>query len=75
MAKRKNIDEMLQNKGDAITSAEEEIGAVGTVEDESSSSATREDRIRDLAYAKAESRGFQPGGETDDWLAAEREIG
>jgi hypothetical protein len=30
-------------------------------------------KIAELAYYKAESRGFQPGYELDDWLEAERE--
>jgi hypothetical protein len=34
----------------------------------------REERIRVAAYFKAERRGFEPGHELDDWLAAEREI-
>ncbi len=29
-------------------------------------------RIAELAYFKAEERGFEPGHELDDWLAAER---
>ena len=31
-------------------------------------------RIAEAAYYRAESRGFEPGGETEDWLAAEAEI-
>jgi hypothetical protein len=34
----------------------------------------REQRIAELAYRHAEQRGFAPGGELDDWLAAEREV-
>ena len=30
--------------------------------------------IAEAAYYRAEQRGFQPGFETDDWLAAEAEI-
>ena len=30
--------------------------------------------IAEAAYYRSESRGFQPGGETQDWLAAEAEI-
>lgn len=30
--------------------------------------------IAERAYLIAEKRGFQPGGENDDWLAAELEI-
>ena len=33
-----------------------------------------EDEIRRLAYLFSERRGFEPGHETEDWLAAEREI-
>jgi Protein of unknown function (DUF2934) len=32
------------------------------------------DRIAKRAYEIAERRGFSPGHELDDWLAAEREI-
>jgi hypothetical protein len=34
----------------------------------------RLDMIRDAAYFRAQARGFAPGGETEDWLAAEQEI-
>jgi len=33
----------------------------------------RYERIAEAAYRRAERRGFAPGGELDDWLAAERE--
>ncbi|MFZ2170691.1 MAG: DUF2934 domain-containing protein [Methylococcaceae bacterium] len=33
----------------------------------------REAKIAELAYNKAESRGFEPGHELEDWLEAERE--
>jgi hypothetical protein len=33
-----------------------------------------EDEIRRIAYLFAERRGFIPGHEADDWLAAEREV-
>lgn len=36
--------------------------------------AERYQRICDLAYRRAEQRGFAPGGEIDDWLDAEREV-
>ncbi len=35
---------------------------------------SRLQRIEQAAYRRAESRGFAPGHEMDDWLAAEREI-
>lgn len=33
-----------------------------------------DDEIRQLAYLRSERRGFAPGHETDDWLAAEHEV-
>lgn len=39
--------------------------------------ATQADRhalISEAAYRRAEQRGFEPGRELEDWLAAEREI-
>ena len=37
-------------------------------------SESREARIAEAAYWRAERRGFTPGRELDDWLEAEREI-
>jgi hypothetical protein len=34
----------------------------------------RVQRIQDAAYRRAQERGFTPGAELDDWLAAERQI-
>jgi|SRR5579871_1162162 len=36
--------------------------------------AERNRLISDLAYKRAEQRGFAPGHETEDWLEAEREV-
>ncbi|MGA2855568.1 MAG: DUF2934 domain-containing protein [Candidatus Sulfotelmatobacter sp.] len=33
-----------------------------------------DDEIRCLAYLLSERRGFEPGHEIEDWLAAEREV-
>lgn len=33
-----------------------------------------DDEIRKLAYLRAERRGFAPGYENEDWLAAEHEV-
>jgi Protein of unknown function (DUF2934) len=35
---------------------------------------SREALIAELAYFKAQSRGFEPGHEEEDWLAAENEV-
>ena len=34
----------------------------------------RHDMIRDAAYFRAQARGFVPGKEIEDWLAAEQDI-
>lgn len=34
----------------------------------------REQRIREVAYFRAQRRGFTPGHEIEDWLAAEEEV-
>lgn len=36
--------------------------------------AVRHERIARAAYERANRRGFAPGHELDDWLAAEREL-
>jgi hypothetical protein len=36
--------------------------------------AERHQRICELAYRRAEQRGFAPGNEIEDWLDAEREV-
>ena len=35
---------------------------------------SRAARIERAAYQRAQGRGFHPGSELDDWLAAEREV-
>ena len=34
----------------------------------------REERVAEIAYFRAQSRGFESGHEVEDWLAAEAEI-
>jgi hypothetical protein len=41
----------------------------------SSGAPDHNERIATAAYYKAEARGFTPGQEMDDWLAAEAELG
>jgi hypothetical protein len=38
------------------------------------SATEREEMVRTAAYYRAERRGFSPGYEWDDWLAAEAEV-
>lgn len=34
----------------------------------------RDAKIAEIAYYKAENRGFEPGHELDDWIEAEQEF-
>jgi hypothetical protein len=43
-------------------------------QDEPEINSDRDARIAELAYYKAEQRGFEPGHELEDWYAAEQEI-
>ena len=42
--------------------------------DPSDQAAFRQAAIAKAAYLRAEQRGFAPGHEVEDWLAAEREV-
>jgi hypothetical protein len=46
----------------------------GTVPTATVSPESRREMIAERAYLRAERRGFMPGGETEDWLAAEVEV-
>jgi len=35
---------------------------------------SRDDKVRHAAYLRAQARGFEPGHDVEDWLAAEAEI-
>jgi hypothetical protein len=56
----------IESRGNEVTS--HSIAAVTSRPEE------RHLRISVAAYRRAESRGFAPGGELEDWLAAEREV-
>jgi hypothetical protein len=47
---------------------------MSTPEKLSGEAGSREERISEAAFFKAAARGFVPGHEWDDWLAAEKEI-
>jgi len=34
----------------------------------------RNAKVREAAYFRAQGRGFEPGGELEDWLAAEHDV-
>lgn len=72
MANGNKVGELLRNKGTAMETVEDPVATAAA--EGWSSSGSREDRIREAAYAASERRGFAPGHETDDWLQAEREV-
>ena len=55
---------------DTEGAAQPEVRLLGTLHPAPS----REERIAISAYWRAAQREFAPGGELDDWLAAEREV-
>ena len=52
----------------------ENVGASPPTLTQAIPSALREAKIATAAYYRAEQRGFAPGNELADWLAAEREV-
>lgn len=52
----------------------EKTNGPNSVIDEAARILGREAKIAELAYYRAEQRGFAPGHEMEDWLLAEREI-
>ena len=63
--KRKTKTTVTQDKIEQIKS---------TAQLQIDSSSKIESRIQVAAYFKAQLRGFTPGHELDDWLAAEKEV-
>jgi hypothetical protein len=57
------------------TPARKRAGAQASVALTARSPAQREEMVRTAAYFRAERRGFAPGYEWEDWLAAEAEVG
>lgn len=65
----------VTRKPSADTSANTEVTAAKLERREIPSfSESREARIAEAAYWRAERRGFTAGQELDDWLAAEKEV-
>lgn len=63
----KSTEQKRKIGGKAATSAAGENDRSSDVED-------RQDHLATAAYYKAVARGFIPGLEIDDWLAAEEEL-
>jgi hypothetical protein len=57
----------VKNVKDEVSSDTKELGNEVNFTDHDA-------KIAELAYYKAESRGFEPGRELDDWLEAEHEL-
>ena len=65
----------VTRKPSANTSTHTEVTAANLERREIPSfSESREARIAEAAYWRAERRGFSAGQELDDWLAAEKEV-
>jgi hypothetical protein len=66
-----NRTDSAANDGDELQLLEADAAALP---DASEPDSARHVRIAVAAYLRAESRGFEPGRELDDWLEAEREV-
>ena len=67
----------LESPGGQVSSGADGAGEVPAHEHEPRGlidAQTRHDMILRAAYSMAECRGFEPGHELEDWLAAERQI-
>jgi Protein of unknown function (DUF2934) len=89
-AAKRRVDGAAGNRGDGAaqnteTAAQDEATSSGMPASEvtasnlerreiPSFSISREARIAEAAYWRAERRGFSSGQELDDWLAAEKEV-
>lgn len=66
------------NPNDSVTTAaaagEEENSSASSTNAAAPDAERRHAMIAEAAFFLAEARGFEPGGELEDWLAAEREI-
>lgn len=58
----------------AAAAATEEPSVAPSAQAPSPDAGLRHVMIAEMAFFIAEARGFEPGREFDDWLAAEREI-
>jgi hypothetical protein len=58
----------------ATSSADQPAPAVDDKDESEAARHTREEMIRAAAYHRAAQRGFAPGAELEDWLAAEAEV-
>ena len=69
MSKRRNQNHARTKSRSVATQVDHAVATTDAVTDVKDSTLT----IQELAYFKAEKRGFQPGFELQDWLEAEQE--
>ncbi len=69
--------ELAQETAPAIPSTNDAATASAPQDDSGAGSdpESRQQAIAQAAYFRAEARGFEPGHELEDWLAAEQQIG
>jgi Protein of unknown function (DUF2934) len=71
--KGEDQEKTLSQKQRGVRSLEDEV--MQTNNPEANYNTDVYDKVAQLAYFKAEQRGFMPGYELDDWLDAEKEVG
>jgi len=69
----KSVRKVQPLKQDAAPRAQPEQDAATHAQPDASADEFRQ-RIAEVAYYRAQQRGFSPGYELDDWLAAEAQI-
>jgi hypothetical protein len=57
-----------------VKNVKDEVSSEIKESDDATNFTDHDAKITELAYYKAESRGFEPGRELDDWLEAEQEL-
>ena len=70
MTSRRQAANLLQAPGTARRAA----GVLTPLPHPGNAAKERAERIRKAAYFRAAERGFEPGHELEDWLAAERSV-
>lgn len=71
---RTEIRNRARSPGDLIPSETAHPATDASVASTDCSTRSRQELIATEAYCRAEQRGFAPGCELDDWLAAERTV-
>jgi len=69
------VDSTLRSGSPDVSRSSSAGSGAASNNDGISAEELRRRRIEQAAYYRAEQRGFAPGYEVEDWLAAEREVG